>query len=224
MYCPDCGEEIKDSAEYCMHCGAAISAEFEGTDDASQTEGATETSESAPESSEQTTQPTESASEPSESASEPTSWPITRKLAGVAAVAALGALILPWYTETSTEVGGQSVSAGSFSANALAIEISPIVLAATGGAILFMLLAWGRGWGRLTMLLSAIGGGAMVYVDLAAISIVGATYTIGTVTVNGQQIPVAALEPGIGLFVHVIAGAGFVLFGLAGIVGSFVGG
>lgn len=224
MYCPDCGEEIDESAEYCIHCGTAITAEPDSTDASSQSEGATETSEPTADANRSATDANESPTATTESATETTSWPITRKLAGVAGAVSLGALLLPWYTEASAEVAGQSVSAGSFSANALAIEISPLVLAATGGAILFMLLAWGRGWGWLTMLLSAIGGGAMVYIDLAAISIVGSTYTIGTVTVNGQQIPAAALEPGIGLFAHAIAGAGFVLFGLAGIVGSFLTG
>jgi hypothetical protein len=204
MYCQECGQELADGADFCRECGTAV---------ATGTDGGTPTQ----------TGPQEQASV-DVSESEGTGWPLTRKLAGLAGAVAIVSLFLSWYTEASAQVGGRRVSAGSFSANALSLEITPIVLAATGVAVLFMLLSWGRGWGRLTMLLSAVGGAGMVYIDVAALSILDASYTFATVTVRGQEIPAAALDPGIGLFVHAAAGAGFVLFGLAGLVGSFFGG
>ncbi|MHB9286458.1 hypothetical protein ACKVMT_05400 [Halobacteriales archaeon Cl-PHB] len=102
-------------------------------------------------------------------------------------------------------------------------EIGSIVMIAAAVALVPPLLAWGSGFGWLTMLLSGLGGGAVGYLAVVTQSLISRTVSFGTMTIKGQDVPVAALDPGTGILVAIAGGGIVILAAVGGILGTLTG-
>lgn len=229
MYCRHCGAEISDEAAYCPECGQDIQAPDEENGSQSQTPGsqptgrqqaseAGQTRQDAPQQPAggtrtdppQQSQPRQQAAHGQPQTTEQ-NRSTTRLLAIGGAGLALIALFLPWV----------SAQAGGFSGSGMELQVMPIAAGAVAVAGIPPILGWGDGWGRLSSLISGIGGVAVGGFGIFMMTALGRTVTVGTVTVRGQDIPIAAVEPGTGIFVFVIAGAVILLTAIAGLIASF---
>jgi len=107
-------------------------------------------------------------------------------------------------------------------ADAMATLFGPVVLIAAAVAVLATIANWGRGWGWLSMILTGVAGVAVAGTGAFAQSYLSETTTLNTVEVDGRDIPVAAVEPGGGVEMAMLAGGVLVVAALAGIVGTLV--
>lgn len=209
MYCSDCGKEIDDgqSVSFCPNCGNAIDQQ-----EASSAESNTPTN------------PTARESEPSETTTGQkrsqtlsdriVALGITRIITFAGGGLVLVSAFLPWVT---------AITGGQFSANATETRFGTIILIAGVAILGLSAVRWGRGIGWITMLLAGIAGAGVAYIGLAAQVSLSATRTIGTVSVRGEEVPLAAVDPGVGVTVAVVAGGLVVVGSLFGIIGSFTG-
>jgi hypothetical protein len=242
MNCPECGASVSN-ASYCTECGA----ELDGAPTASSGQdansgatgqrvdqpsdrGATGQQPNQPKSTQRATQSTDSASTAQQATqstadrttdrapprdAQPTDsgWATSRMVAAGGGVLAGVSLFLPWVTAV----------AGDFSANGMATEFGTLVMAGAVAAVAGAVVNWGRGWGWLSMLFTGLSGLAVASAATLFQAIVSETDTISMVEINGNRIPIAAVEPATGVQVAIIAGALVALAALAGIVGSLTG-
>lgn len=205
MHCTDCGEELDDDAAFCPNCGASVeSAAGESSSGANTTESGTRASGTA------------TAAEPRERVSDTSSsgisdWSTSRLATMGGGLVAGGSLFMPWV----------SAIQGGYSANGMSTEFAPLVMAGVAVTLAGAFVNWGRGWGWLSMLLTGVAGVSLAAVAVFFQSYVSETITYGVVRIDGQRVPVAALEPGAGVQLAIVAGAVIALASLAGLVGSF---
>lgn len=221
MYCPDCGSEISETAAFCPDCGVDIDDVTSTTQpDGTTTEPAQSTTNHGETHATQQARPSQPADAPTtqqaqvsvtSSESGLSSWPLSRLATlgggGLAGVS----LFLPWV---------QAIR-GGYSANGMSTEFGSVVML---GVVLILLCAWvnwGRGWGRLSMLIAGVSGAGIAGVAYFFQSLVSETYTYGTMMIDGRQIPVAALEPATGVQLALLAGGVIVLSAVLGLFGSF---
>lgn len=206
MYCPSCGDEQSADASYCMECGADLSASPEAFDSGQQTnpgdgsgappDGAVATS----------TERQATSAEVSTS----TGWTTSRKVAVGGAVIAGLSVFLPWVEAVT----------GGVSASGMSTEIGPVAIVAAIIALIPALLTWGRGFGWLSMIITGLAGVGIAGVSLLVMSLTSETATIGRMSVEGQLVPLAALQPAVGIYVTVLGGAVITLAALGGIAGT----
>lgn len=204
MYCPECGTELSADTSYCTECGAAVNTDTTSTtqhpdDDTTNTSPNPDSQHAADQSPRRTNQGITQ------------SWSSSRLLTGLGGGLAAVSVFLPWV----------SAIRGGFSANGMATEFSPFLI---GGIVLTFLIVgttWGRGWGRLGMLLTAGAGVAIAGTGLVIQTYVSKTMTLATIKINGRELPAAALEPATGTQLAIIAGAMITLASLGGLLGSF---
>jgi hypothetical protein len=110
---------------------------------------------------------------------------------------------------------------GSMSWDALATEMGTVAAAGVALVVVLPILAWGDGWSRLSSLVTGVAGLGMGYLGIAMQGSLAAQATLGYVKVEGNRVPVGAVEAGSGLELFVIAGGLVVLASLAGLLASF---
>jgi len=138
---------------------------------------------------------------------------------GVTRIGAIGGGLLAGYSVTQPWVEAE---VSGLSADAMATLFGPVVAIAAVVAILAAMANWGRSWGWLSMILTGLGGIAVAGTGAFAQTYLSETTTLNTVEVDGQDIPVAAVEPGGGVELAILAGAVVAVAALAGIVGALV--
>jgi len=102
----------------------------------------------------------------------------------------------------------------------MATLFGPVVALAAAVAVLASISNWGRGWGWLSMILSGIAGLAVAGTGAFARTYLSETTTLNTIEVEGRDVPVAAVEPGGGVELAILAGVVVTVAALAGIVGA----
>lgn len=112
-------------------------------------------------------------------------------------------------------MGGQSWDAMATPFGAPAALLALLGLA-------FAALSWGRGWGWLTMLLSGLAGVGVTGLAALVRLAVAEDDTLGTIELEGTDVPVAAVEPGFGVTLTALAGVVLALAAAAGIVSTLV--
>ncbi|MFC3478180.1 zinc ribbon domain-containing protein [Halobacterium litoreum] len=140
-------------------------------------------------------------------------WATSRLLAAGGGALAGVSLFLPWVTAVR----------GSFSADGMATEFAPVLMAGVAAALVFAGVSWGRGWGWLSMILTGLAGAGIAAVAFVFRATISETTTYGFVQINGNEVPIAAVEPATGVQVALAAGALVTLASLAGIAGSLTG-
>jgi len=138
---------------------------------------------------------------------------------GITRLGAVGGGLLAGFTVTLPWVEAEL---GGMDADAMATLFGPVVLIAAAVAVLATIANWGRGWGWLSMILTGVAGVAVAGTGAFAQSYLSETTTLNTVEVDGRDIPVAAVEPGGGVEMAMLAGGVLVVAALAGIVGTLV--
>jgi|GEM_PF-3735652 len=204
MYCRECGAEIPspENSEYCPQCGEPLAEPSE--DDGRTAETNTEHDGAD---GRESTPPPDTASATQSSSSR---WRRTQLLAVGGGVLAGISAFLPWVT---ARTGGQSV-------DALATPFGTPLLAAAAIVTFLSVATWGRGFGWLTMLLAGLGGAGITYVSVVVQSTLSSTYAMGTIQVHGNDVSVAAVSPGVGVTVTIVAGLVVVAGALLGILTS----
>lgn len=205
MYCPECGTQLPTDATYCTECGTEI--QTHTTEE--KTQSAPATDDTAPRSN--TTAQPQSSPPNQTTPGIVQSWSSSRLIAGIGGSLAAVSLFLPWV----------SAIRGGFSANGMATQFSPILIGGIALTLIVVATTWGRGWGRLGMLLTAAAGVTIAGTGLLIQSYVSKTYTLATIKINGRKLPAAALEPATGTQLAIIAGAVITLAALGGLLGSF---
>jgi len=140
------------------------------------------------------------------------SWGVTRLAAVGGGLVAGFTVTMPW---VQSKVGGVD-------ADAMSTIFGPAVALAAVVAIIAALANWGRGWGWLSMVLTTLSGAAIAGTALFAQSILSEDDMVSTVEVDGTDIPLAAVEPGGGVEMAMLAGGVVALASLAGIVGAII--
>lgn len=102
----------------------------------------------------------------------------------------------------------------------MATVFGPVVAIAAAVAVLAAVSNWGRGWGWLSMILTGLAGVAVAGTGWFAQTYLSETTTLNTVEVEGRNVPVAAVEPGGGVEMAMLAGGVIAVAALAGIVGT----
>jgi hypothetical protein len=138
-------------------------------------------------------------------------WSSSRLLAIGGGILAGVSLFLPWVVSIE----------GSQSWNGMATEFSTFVMVPVLLAVLFPAASWGRGWGRLSALVTLVIGGVMAAGGFVIRTGLSETLTTGTIELDGQVIPMAVVEGGVGLDVFMLAGVLILIASLGGLVGSF---
>lgn len=223
MYCPDCGSEISDDAAFCPECGIDVDAELgRDRDPAETSEPRTESTSQQPVA-ESTQQPTSGQQpEPQAPQQQPPrnpqtqewgvgSWAPTRMATVGAGLVAGLSLFLPWVTAIQ----------GEFSANGMATEFGTFVMLGAAVSVIGASANWGRGWGRLSMLLTGLAGVGIASIAYLIRAILSETYTYGTIIIDGRRLPIAALEPASGVQIALLTGAVVAVASLGGLLGSF---
>jgi hypothetical protein len=103
----------------------------------------------------------------------------------------------------------------------MATEFSTFVMVPVLLAVLFPAASWGRGWGRLSALVTLVIGGVMAAGGFVIRTGLSETLTTGTIELDGQVIPMAVVEGGVGLDVFMLAGVLILIASFGGLVGSF---
>jgi hypothetical protein len=138
-------------------------------------------------------------------------WSSSRLLTIGGGILAGISLFLPWVVSID----------GSQSWNGMATEFSTLVLIPVLLVVLLPAGSWGRGWGRLSALVTLVIGGVMAAGGFVVRAGVSETVTTGTVELDGRTIPMAVVEGGVGLDVFMLAGVLVLIASLGGLVGSF---
>lgn len=205
MHCTECGEELDDDAAFCPNCGTAVEATTaEKSSSANTTESGTQGGGTAH---------AGGRAEPvrESSSSGISDWSTTRLATLGGGLLAGASLFMPWVAAIRD----------GFSANGMATEFAPIVMAGVAVTLVGAFVSWGRGWGRLSMVFTGLGGLGIAGIAVFFQSYVSETLTYGVVRVDGQRLPVAALEPATGVQLAILAGAVIAVASLAGLLGSF---
>lgn len=213
MYCPSCGVEQSEEASYCSECGAELSASPKQFESNEATNGGTATASGATGGGTQQTggqQATTGAAGAANSTS--SGWATWRKIAAVSGGAAAVSLFLPWVEAV----------AGGITANGISTEIGVVILVAAIVGAVPPLLSWGRGWGWLSMIISGLAGLGVAGLAFFTMAYTSETVSTARIVIDGQAVPVAAVEPTVGIYVAIAGGLGLLVSAIAGIVATLL--
>lgn len=148
---------------------------------------------------------------PVQSANSGRNWSMTRLATLGGGVLGGVGLMMPWVVSIQ----------GNTSWNGLSTELTPFAVAGLAVALLLPALSWGKGWGRLSALLSGAAGVGMVALSVFLQNTLSSRNPIGYIEVDGNRAPLTLVEAGGGLEMFMLAGALVALGSLAGLIASF---
>jgi len=144
-----------------------------------------------------------------ESSSSKTNY--TRFVAVGGGLLAGASLFMPWAVAT------QDIH----SWDGMATEMSTVILIGVFVTVVFPAVSWGGGWGRLSTLTTGVAGLALGFLGFVTRDTLNESVATGHMKLDGQEIPIAALESGSGLDVLLLASVLIVLGSVAGLLFSF---
>lgn len=211
-HCSQCGAEVSASDAFCQECGESLDADS-GHDHSEESSNTEQPQDNRNSSLNKDNRRTEQGQTQGQSTM-PLSGLAPTRLGTIAGAVLVG--VSPFLTWV------RSIE-GSFSWSGMALEVlGPAIIA--GAVITFIAgaVTWGDGWGRLSMPITLLAGAGVVLITLAQESLISETYRLSTISLNGREVPAAAVEAGFGVNVALVGGGAIFILSLIGFISSFI--